>query len=513
MVAMKTIAKTCAIYTRKSTDERLDMEFNTLDAQREACTAYIMSQRSEGWVASPELYDDGGFSGGSLERPALKKLLDDIKAGKVDIVVVYKIDRLTRSLADFAKLVEVFDEHSVTFVSVTQSFNTTTSMGRLTLNVLLSFAQFEREVTSERIRDKIAASKAKGMWQGGRAPLGFNIENRRLITNEEDAQTARQIFKLYLELGNVRLLEAELKTRGIKSRYRISENGRPYGGSYFSRGALYALLQNPAYIGKISHKGKIHEGLHDAIISPELWDAVQAKLKEQAGCAKGGLRTRNRNLLAGRLFDEHGNPYSPVFTNKPEGKRYRYYVNQHLVENKAHPDYLRARFPAHEIERTIENAVRRHVPDLIADRNGAAFAYFQKHHTSLLIHDLINALEIKVTVHHDRLTLALSPEGLANLLEKHLKIALTCQTGEREISVPYQAERTCHGTVIIKPEGKNDPFDLPAKNLKKLVQGIIWRDEHFNGVSLKSIARREGCSQDYVGSAIFYSFNTLKNAM
>ncbi len=285
-----------------------------------------------------------------------------------------------------------------------------------------------------------------------------------------------------------------------------------YGGTYFSRGALYALLQNPAYIGKISHKGEIHEGLHDAIIPRELWDAVQEKLKEQAGCTKGALRTRNRNLLTGRLFDERGNPYSPVFTNKPEGKRYRYYVNQSLAENKAHPDYLRARFPAHEIERTIENAVRRHVPDLIVGQNGAAFAYFQKHHTSLPIHDLINALEVKVTVHHDKLTLALKLEGLAELAEEHLKIALMCRTGEMKITVPYQTERACHGAIIIKPEGKRNLFDLPAKNLKKLVRGVVWRDEHFDGMAIKAIARREGCSQDYVGSAIFYSFRTLQNA-
>lgn len=509
MVSMKTIAKTCAIYTRKSTDERLDMEFNTLDAQREACAAYITSQRSEGWATSPELYDDGGYSGGSLERPALGKLLDDIKAGKVDIVVVYKIDRLTRSLADFAKLVEVFDEHSVTFVSVTQSFNTTTSMGRLTLNVLLSFAQFEREVTSERIRDKIAASKAKGMWQGGRPPLGFDIENRRLINNEQDAKTARQIFELYLELGNVRELEAELKNRGVKSRKRISENGNSYGGTYFSRGAIYALLQNPAYIGKISHKGKIYEGLHDAIIPLELWEAVQTKLQEQASCPRGTEMGRHKNMLTGRLFDERGNPYSPVFTNHRNGKRYRYYTNTALAEDKAHPDFLRARFPAHEIEKVIEGAVRKKLPDMILQDDGPNFEYLKKHQDTIPAYNLVRTLITKVTIHHDTLELHIAPYGLDKLIREHLNIVLTYTAEEAVIEVPYQSERAQDGAVVIQSEHK-DMFDLPAKALKKLIQGVIWWEEHFEGVSLKSIARREGCSQDYVGSAIFYSFKTLQ---
>ena len=242
---------------------------------------YITSQKSDGWVASKEKYDDGGFSGGSLERPALKRLLDDIKAGKVHIVVVYKIDRLTRSLMDFAKLVQVFDEYGTTFVSVTQSFNTTTSMGRLTLNVLLSFAQFEREVSGERIRDKIAASKARGMWMGGVPPIGYKIEHRQLVVNPDEVKLARHIFDRYLALGNVRSLKAELDREGIKSPKRKSLTGKTYGGSSLSRGALYWVLKNPAYIGKISHKGKIHEGLHEGIIPLDTWERVQIKLKEQ----------------------------------------------------------------------------------------------------------------------------------------------------------------------------------------------------------------------------------------
>ncbi len=507
----KSITKTCAIYTRKSTDERLDMEFNTLDAQREACEAYITSQRSEGWAASPEQYDDGGFSGGSLERPALNRLIEDIKAGKINVIVVYKIDRLTRSLTDFSKLVEVFDEYGVTFVSITQSFNTTTSMGRLTLNVLLSFAQFEREVSGERIRDKIAASKAKGMWQGGRPPFGFDLGDRRLITNEEDAPQAKRIFELYLEVGNVRALELELKKRGIRSRQRVSEKGSRYGGTYFSRGTLYSLLQNPVYIGKISHKGTIHEGLHDAIIPTELWDAVQARLKNQAQCPKGIARTQHRNMLTGRVFDEHGNPYTPVFTNKKSGKRYRYYTNKTLAEDVSHPNYERARFPAQEIESVIEGSVRKELLNFVCEPEGASFDYLMKHQNMIPTYNLVRALVIKVIVHHDALEVHLHPSGLKKLAQEHLSIVLTCAAEEAVIEVPYQSERAQDGAVVIKSHDK-DLFDLPAKALKKLVQGVIWRDEHFDGMAIKAIARRESCSHDYVSSAIFGSFKILQNA-
>lgn len=396
------MSKVCAIYTRKSTDERLDMEFNTLDAQREACEAYIASQRSEGWLTAETKYSDGGFSGGNIERPALSQLLGDIKAGKINIIVVYKIDRLTRSLSDFAKLVDVFDEYGVTFVSITQSFNTTTSMGRLTLNVLLSFAQFEREVTSERIRDKIAASKAKGMWQGGRAPFGYDIGDRRLVANANDVPELNRIFELYLELNSVNELEIELKKLKIKSRVRFSKRGGEYGGAYFSRGAIYNLLQNPVYIGKISHKGEIHEGLHDAIISKELWDAVQKKIKEQAKCPKGLLGTKHRNLLTSRLFDESGDKYSPVYTNHKNKQRYRYYLNKELALDKTHPRYSRARFPAHEIEKIVEKELRKKLPSFVLEPEGADFEYLMKHQNIIPTYNLVRALVEKVVVHHNK---------------------------------------------------------------------------------------------------------------
>ena len=265
----------CAIYTRKSSEEGLEQEFNSLQAQREACEAFINSQRQEGWVCLPAAFDDGGFSGATMERPALQRLLADITAGRVDTVVVYKIDRLTRSLADFAKIVEILDARGASFVSVTQQFNTTTSMGRLTLNVLLSFAQFEREVIGERIRDKIAASKRKGMWMGGVPPLGYRVEDRKLVVIDSEAETVRAIFRCYAELGSVRLLKQELEARGINSKAWTSASGRIIGGKPFSRGALYLILQNRPYLGEIVHNGRSHPGEHPPIIDQPLWDAVQ----------------------------------------------------------------------------------------------------------------------------------------------------------------------------------------------------------------------------------------------
>src|SRR5450759_3899497 len=268
----------CAIYTRKSSEEGLEQEFNSLDAQREACEAYITSQRHEGWSALPALYDDGAYSGGTMERPALQRMLGDIRARKIDVVVVYKVDRLTRSLADFAKIVEVFDAQGVSFVSVTQAFNTTSSMGRLTLNVLLSFAQFEREVTGERIRDKIAASKKKGMWMGGQPALGYDVKDRKLVVNEQEALTVCHIFRRYVQLRSVHALRDDLADAGIKSKCRMRPDGAEYGGQKFSRGALYLILQNRLYRGEIPHKGNSYPGEHTAIVDKPLWDDVQAVL-------------------------------------------------------------------------------------------------------------------------------------------------------------------------------------------------------------------------------------------
>ena len=273
----------CAIYTRKSSEEGLEQAFNSLDAQREACAAFVLSQKHEGWVVLPALYDDGGFSGGTIDRPALQRLLGDIREGKVDVVVVYKIDRLTRSLFDFAKIVEAFDARGVSFVSITQQFNTTTSMGRLTLNVLLSFAQFEREVAGERIRDKIAASKKKGMWMGGLPSLGYDVQNRKLVVNEEEARIVVHIFRRYVELRSVRALQTELDAAGIRSKRRILADGNPFGGQKLSRGALYLMLQNRIYRGEITHKGNAYPGEHQPIVDKVLWDRGSGDPRRKSG--------------------------------------------------------------------------------------------------------------------------------------------------------------------------------------------------------------------------------------
>ena len=334
----------CAIYTRKSSEEGLEQAFNSLDAQREACAAFVLSQKHEGWEVLPTLYDDGGFSGGTMDRPALQRLLSDIREHKVDVVVVYKIDRLTRSLFDFAKIVEAFDARSVSFVSITQQFNTTTSMGRLTLNVLLSFAQFEREVAGERIRDKIAASKQKGMWMGGLPSLGYDVQNRKLVVNEEEAGTVAHIFRRYVELRSVRVLQEELDVAGIRSKRRILADGTPFGGQKLSRGALYLMLQNRIYRGEITHKGNAYPGEHQPIVDEVLWDQVQAILAENRVDRATGADAKQPSLLAGLIFDESGERLTPSHAVK-KGTRYRYYVSrssyrrdsQGQVNRTAHP--------------------------------------------------------------------------------------------------------------------------------------------------------------------------------
>ena len=347
----------CAIYTRKSSDEGLEQEFNSLDAQREACEAYIVSQRHAGWIALSDMYDDGGLSGGTMERPALKRLLEDIQAGKVQIVVVYKVDRLTRSLADFAKIVDIFDAHNASFVSVTQQFNTTTSMGRLTLNMLLSFAQFEREIAGERIRDKIAASKKKGMWMGGNVPLGYDVKDRKLIVSEPEASTVRLIFRRYAELGSVSLLRAELDRLGIVSKRREGAGGRLAGGQHFSRGALYLMLQNRIYRGEIVHQGTAYPGQHEAILDPELWQIVQNKLavhRQERALAVGAEAP---SLLAGLIVDADGNRMTPTHATK-KAKRYRYYVSASLLAGD-HPQAQKGmRVPAGDIEALVLDRLR-----------------------------------------------------------------------------------------------------------------------------------------------------------
>ena len=428
----------CAIYTRKSSEEGLEQEFNSLDAQREACESYARSQKHEGWQALPQLYDDPGFSGGNMERPALKRLLADIAARKIDVVVVYKVDRLTRSLADFAKIVEVFDASAVSFVSITQAFNTTTSMGRLTLNVLLSFAQFEREVTGERIRDKIAASKKKGLWMGGQPALGYDVKARKLVINEAEAESVQAIFRRYLELGSVRELKSALDAEGVVSKRRTAANGTAYGGRSLSRGALYQMLQNRVYRAEIVHKGAAYPGEHPPIVDEALWRQVHEKLEANTVERRDGRdEAKLAYLLSGVLIDATGQLMTPTHAIK-KGVRYRYYVSRRLITDirsgaRSDPGPGQ-RLPAAELERLIIGRLKAFFADadavaaaLPSGRGGApnvkralavavdivqAIAMEGEDRTFGLLRPFI----VQAQVHIDRIDLDLGADQLADAL-------------------------------------------------------------------------------------------------
>ncbi len=414
----------CAVYTRKSTEEGLDMEFNSLDAQREACEAYVASQKPEGWVLVPDHYDDGGFSGGTLERPALKRLLVDIEDGRVDVVVVYKIDRLSRSLMDFAKLVEVFDRRGVTFVSVTQSFNTTTSMGRLTLNILLSFAQFEREVIGERIRDKFAASRARGMWMGGHPPLGYDVKDRKLVINETEANVVRMIFERFLKVGSATVLVRELATERV-----ATKRGKP-----MDKGFLYKLLNNRVYLGEAVHKGVAHPGEHTAIIDRDLWDKVHAIIRQSPRSRAANTRAQTPALLKGILFGADGRAMSPTHARKG-GRLYRYYVAAGLLKGDTPPGVVR-RAPAAELEAAVVDQLRGllRAPEIIVGTWRSARPEIEvlsetEVREALLSLDpiweelfpaeqarILQLLVERVDVHPDRLDLQLRVDGLQTLV-------------------------------------------------------------------------------------------------
>ena len=430
----------CAVYTRKSTEEGLDQVFNSLDAQRETCAAYVLSQQHEGWTLVSEFYDDGGYSGGTINRPGLKQLLADVKAGKVNVVVVYKIDRLTRSLADFAKIVDVLDGAKASFVSVTQAFNTTTSMGRLTLNVLLSFAQFEREVITERIRDKIAASKARGMWMGGPVPLGYRVENRKLVVVEDEAATVREIMKRYLAAASIRELLVELTRDGVVTKRMTMKGGTTRGGTPFRQGALFWLISNPIYLGKLRHKDKVYDGEHPAIIDPELFATVQAKLAMHtnrpranpnmpSGLSLRLMRPRRVvSLLAGMIYDGHGRPMSPCHTSN-HGRRYSYYASNERNDERGSV----VRLPAGEIENSVRAVVIALLTDqerlcalsqtLSVEQRGSLLACC----SDLALHlqgasfaelrDLLHSFCAKVVVTRSTATIAMSVEALFGMFE------------------------------------------------------------------------------------------------
>ncbi|MBK9589241.1 MAG: recombinase family protein [Sphingomonadales bacterium] len=406
----------CAIYTRKSTDEGLEQAFNSLDAQREACAAYILSQTHEGWEANSELYDDGGYSGGSMVRPGLQQLMADVEAGKIDVIVVYKVDRLTRSLADFARIVDILDRKGASFVSVTQAFNTTTSMGRLTLNVLLSFAQFEREVTGERIRDKIAASKARGMWMGGVVPLGYEVRDRKLVIVPDEAERVQNIFARYQQLGSVYALQAELAAQGIRTKARTLKDGQVYGNCSFSRGGLYQMLANRIYLGEITHRGRSYRGEHEGIIDAVTFERVRDLLSVNRVEHRHAVHAEHPSPLAGILWDSEGRRMSPNHANK-NGARYRYYVSCKDKERLSLPVH---RVPAGDIESLVFQQLRRHT-----DAN-----WDTPHPTRELVLQHVD----RITVHQDRIMMRFAGSDEPVVVNASL---VRC-SGETRIAAPSE---------------------------------------------------------------------------
>jgi DNA invertase Pin-like site-specific DNA recombinase len=497
----------CAIYTRKSSEEGLEQDFNSLDAQREACEAYIRSQAGEGWKPVRSSYDDGGYSGGSMDRPALTQLLSDIRARKLDTVVVYKVDRLTRSLADFAKIVEVFDTHGVSFVSVTQQFNTTTSMGRLTLNMLLSFAQFEREVTGERIRDKIAASKRKGMWMGGFVPLGYQPNGRTLVIHEPEAETVRAVFRLYLEHGNVRRVKEEADRLGLATKVRESALGRMCGGKPLGRSWIYNLLRNPLYVGRIAHKGETYEGQHPPIIDTETWETVQARLSANAHERLSGANFAERSLLAGKLFDETGVSLVPSHTVK-SGRRYRYYVSRDRIAASAESSGKPKkgwRLPAREIERLVGDGVT----TLLADRGAlsrlAREAEIDAKRVPELLHaardwtgaplDLVKRVELGQDEIAIRVNLSLF------LREEITPVRHTIRTQIRRRGVEVRL-------VIDDGQQRSRPARPDPALVKAVVRAHKWFGDLVSGrvQSFGDIAKAEGVTRRYVRAVVPLAF-------
>ena len=473
----------CAIYTRVSTDQGLEQDFNSLDAQYDASQAYIRSQAHAGWTLLRAKYEDGGFSGGNTDRPALQRLLDDVRAGKVDVIVVYKVDRLTRSLADFAKLVELFDQHNVSFVSVTQQFNTTTSMGRLTLNVLLSFAQFEREVTSERIRDKIAASKRKGLWVGGMAPLGYDTKDRKITVNEAEADRVRTIFRSYLRLGSLGLLMADLRKQGIVTKVRTLKSGATVGGIPFTRGPLAHLLRNRFYIGEVMFKGEVLAGEQPAIVDRGLFDAVQTKLTKQVNSHKTA-RVKSEAVLAGRIFDDRGNRMTPSHVRK-RGIKYRYYLSSALLQGQPERAGAVSRIPAAEIEGLVLRSVREHL-NPSADIEDAV---------------LINTHVARVEIQSDQLLIELTNAKGTSCRRNTLKVPWhkTPLKRRREILVP--ASVPPQDVRAIRSENR-------ALLVSSIARGRRWLNELITDptANAKSIATRDGCSVRKVNMTISFAF-------
>ena len=499
----------CAIYTRKSSEEGLEQEFNSLHAQWEACASYIASQKAEGWVLLPAQYDDGGISGSTLERPAMQQLLADIDAGRVDQIVVYKIDRLTRSLADFAKIVERLDSAGASFVSVTQSFNTATSMGRLTLNMLLSFAQFEREVTAERIRDKIAASKRKGLWMGGYVPLGYDADGRTLRINETEAKTVRMLYDLYRDYGTVRDVKEAALALGLRSKRRTNTDGRMQGGIPLGRGHIHHILTNPLYAGKIRNKGQVHDGQHPAIIGPELWEEVQAQLTAEARKPRARKASATRSPLCGKLFDETGDRLTPSHSRTRAGTRLRYYISHRLAARSGEAGVAGWRLPAEELEARVEAIIW----DLLSDATLAA--------------RLMTAPDTdEIARLRPRLEALTGAAGRADLLRLvgridiapgHLMLVLNAAALAGQLtldvdrldadalakSVPFQLRKRGVETKLVladAPAGRDDTL------VRNIARAHHWFNEIKAGRSFDEIAVAEGISKRRVQQMIDVAF-------
>src|SRR6266436_2487804 len=497
----------CAIYTRVSTDHGLDQEFNSLDAQYEAASAYIKSQAHAGWTLIRYRYDDGGYSGGSTDRPDLQKLLDDIRARKIDVIVVYKVDRLTRSLADFAKLVELFDAHNVSFVSVTAQFNTTTSMGRQPLIVLLSFAQFEREVTSERIRDKIAASKRKGLWVGGIAPLGYATKDRKIVVVEEEAERVRTIFRRYLKLGSLNLLMADLRERGIVTKVRSLKTGRTVGGIPFTRGPLAHLLSNHFYLGEVKYKNEILPGEQPPIMDRELFDAVRQKSLDQWS-HRTILRNKSDQLLTGLLFDDAGHRMVPTHATKA-GVRYRYYVSTPFLHGEAKTASAGSvsRIPAADIEDVIVKSLKEHLAAKQDKSTIGAVRIGDRGDLAQLIAGIV--------VYKDRLIVQLKSD---NAYE-----ASDC-ADDQSLSIPWQKPPSKRSRETLLPHNASrskvrpQQFERRAGLVSAIARGRWWLDDVVSGrvTTVAQLCTREKCSVRQVNMTISLAFlapNLVKAAV
>jgi site-specific DNA recombinase len=499
--------KRCAIYTRKSSEEGLEQDYNSLHAQREACEAFIKSQAGEGWRLVKDAYDDGGFSGATIERPGVQQLLAHIREGLVDVVVVYKVDRLTRSLADFAKMVELFDARGVSFVAVTQQFNTTTSMGRLTLNVLLSFAQFEREVIGERIRDKVAASKRKGMWMGGVVPVGYELRERKLVVKEAEAKVVRHIFERYLEIGNVRALKNDLEARGFVSGIRTSKKGNRHGGQPFSRGALYHLLSNPIYVGEIRHKRDRHPGQHAATISRELWDRVQERLKNQsARTDEPGKTAALPSPLAGKLYDASGEPLYVQGAAKGQ-RRYRYYVSKRLVKGEPQDADQGWRISAPEIERIVTGGVSM----MLRERRDIAVALEESRLETIPLKSALKSaehwngwLQTSERAHSALVKLVerveLGREGIRISLKLPILQIEDDETSSKQLSLtrdfPMRLKRRgVEIKIVLEGDSTPSPVDLPL--LKAIARAHRWTTDLLSGriKSIRELAKGEGMNR------------------